>query len=619
VAGIKSYYAASDRAFVELRLIKSVSSTKKVSGRFTEKFEFEEAGLSYLTSLKGERLLLLADAGMGKSTLLVRAAYLMAREGAAGRNDYRVPVLLRAGELVGSDDLMDVMRSSVDALVGSQLNAFTADDLDAGRVVLLVDGLDEVARGESRAAVVDKLNGFYRDHPRCSIVLTTRPYSSIEMIEGVRGFARARIAAMSMAAAEKMLVSYQRGEVDSKHTKEVLRRIEGIHGIELNPLLVTVFALTSDAERKDIPANITELFSKFTELMLGRWDETKGMSQQFHARIKEHVVSKFAHSLHTDRRNHFTREEFRNFAGRMLEDMNRSADAENMIGEIVERSGLFREAGEGLEFRHHLIQEYFAGKGIPSVDQIKTLVSDEWWRNAIVFYFGSNPENVNGLLDVATSLGARANEAALTIGLALQTCYLSKLEDRIDVWKWVVETLSCVTEGVLADMQEERYPIFYFLTHYILSRDAVALSGIERDEMGALDWAVAGNHFSTSPEIRRFWAFVGLVENGRIDLLEQQLKEHPLESEELNFALGIGCYLAEKVRSVGEDQKRAAHDVRRRLAGKVAVLTQKFAKEYRGQLLEYRQGKIVALDEQEPEPESETSNGRSVQIIPTAE
>lgn len=600
VAGIKSYYAASDAAFVDLKLIRSVSTTRKQSGRITERFEFEEAGLASLTTMRGERLLLLGDAGSGKSTLLVRAAYLMARDGASGRKDYRVPVLLRASEVAGDRDIIEAMRASIDQLVGTQINAFTADDLDQGRVVLLVDGLDEVPRGEARAQVVQRINEFYSLHPRCSVALTTRPYSSIESIEGVRGFSRARIAAMSLATAEKMLVSYQRGAADSKYTQEVLRRIDGIHGIELNPLLVTVFALTTDAERKDIPANITELFSKFTELMLGRWDEAKGISQQYQSRMKEHIVSRFAHVLHAERRTHFSRAEFDKFATQMLASMNRSPEAAQMIEEILNRSGLFREAGDSLEFRHHLIQEYFAGRGIASLDQIKVLVSDEWWRNPIVFYFGSNPENVNGLLDVATSIGSRGGEAALTVGLSLQTCYLSRLEDRIDVWKWVVETLAGVTERVLQGKDDEKYPVFHFLSHYILSRDAVALSGIEKPETGAIEWGIAGNHFSTEPELRKFWVYVGLLENGNLREVFDLIKSNPLANDHLNLALSFGCHLAEKVRAIGRDDKDAAKEIRIRLAPKVAVVGQKFAKEYHGQLLEYRRGAIVALDQPEP-------------------
>lgn len=601
IAGLKSYYAASDTAFVDLRLIKSVSTKKKISGHFTEKFEFEEARLSDLMDLKGGRLLLLGDAGSGKSTLLVRAAYLMARDGATGKHDYRVPVLLRAVDIGphAQESIIESMERSIEFLAGSSITAFTAEDLEAGRVAVLVDGLDEVALHDHRVVVVEKINEFSSRYPKCPVLLTTRPYTSIESIDGVRGFTRCRISPMSFANAEKMLAAYQRGNFDEKLSNEVLRRIDGIHGIELSPLLVTVLALTSVHDRRDIPANITELFAKFTELMLGRWDESKGVAQQYQSRVKEHLIGRFAFKLHEERRTQFSHSEFEGFANSLLKSMNHESDSQKIIDEIVIRSGLFREVGGGLEFRHHLIQEYFAGKGIPSIEHIKALVSDEWWRNPIVFFFGSNPDDVQSLLDVTTSISVNS-EASLTIGLALQTCYLSRLEDKIDVWKWVVETLAGTTQRVLAEKDNERFPIFHFLTYYILHRDAVALAGIEQEETGAVEWAIAGNHFATDPELRRFWAFVGLSEIGRADLLLGEIKKSPISNDYLNLALTFGCLMVEAVRSVDQEQKEAAKEVRLRLKDKVSVLRYQFAKEYSGQLLEYRRGGIVALDQSEP-------------------
>ena len=600
VAGIKSYYAASDAAFVDLKLVRSVSSVQKISGKFKESFEFKEAGLGSLTSLREERLLLLGDAGSGKSTLLIRAAYLMAKESVSGRTNYRVPVILRANDLAGPGSTIDLMRLAVEQLAGASIDAFSTDDLDAGRVILLVDGLDEIPVGDARERVVARLNAFFETHSRNSIVLTTRPYSSIESIAGLRGYTRCRILAMSLATAGKMLSKYSRGQEDSKHTAEILRRLDSIHGIELNPLLVTVFALTSEYERRDIPANITELFSKFTELMLGRWDEAKGLSQQHQARVKEHLVSRFAYHLHVERKTSFSRSDFEVFATEVLRAINRHSDVRGIVEELLVRSGLFRESVEVFEFRHHLIQEYFAGKGISTTDQIKGIVSDEWWRNPIVFYFGSNPDDVQGLLDVTTSIVSNASDACLTIGLALQTCYLSDLDDKIDVWKWVVETLSYSTGLVLAEKDLEQYPIFHFLSHYILSRDAVALSGIDGVDSNAMQWIAPDLCVRPEDEIKRFWALVGLCEIGRVDLVLDEIKNSPLESDHLNLALVMGCYLVEVVRSVPEDQKIAAKEVRLKLKGRVSVLSLQFAKEYRGQLLEYRKGAIVALDQHEP-------------------
>ena len=66
----------------------------------------------------------------------------------------------------------------------------------------------------------------------------------------------------------------------------------------------------------------------------------------------------------------------------------------------------------------------------------------------------------------------------------------------------------------------------------------------------------------------------------------------------------MGCRFIELIRSVKTSQKVAAKDIQIRLAPKISVVAHAFAKEYRGQLLEYRRGGIVALDQIEDESES---------------
>src|SRR5258708_19703030 len=87
----------------------------------------------------------------------------------------------------------------------------------------------------------------------------------------------------------------------AEKSHELVRRLEAVHGMELNPLLVTVFAATSEYSRQDIPANITELFKKFTEMMLGRWDASKGFKQQYHAPLKDFILTKVAFEMHKKR------------------------------------------------------------------------------------------------------------------------------------------------------------------------------------------------------------------------------------------------------------------------------------------------------------------------------
>lgn len=66
-------------------------------------------------------------------------------------------------------------------------------------------------------------------------------------------------------------------------------------------MLITVFLSSSDFSKEDLPPNIAEIFRKFTEQMIGRWDEKKGLHQQYEANTKDFLLRQLAFQMHTNR------------------------------------------------------------------------------------------------------------------------------------------------------------------------------------------------------------------------------------------------------------------------------------------------------------------------------
>ena len=64
----------------------------------------------------------------------------------------------------------------------------------------------------------------------------------------------------------------------------------------------------------------------------------------------------------------------------------RPEDIENLINEIIHRSGLFRCIDGRIEFRHLLLQEFFAGRGISNPTEVVELIKEQWWQRSIIFY-----------------------------------------------------------------------------------------------------------------------------------------------------------------------------------------------------------------------------------------
>lgn len=379
----------------------------------------------------------------------------------------------------------------------------------------------------------------------------------------------------------------------------MVRKIQDVHGVGLSPLLVTVFVATSDIARKDIPANITELFKKYTEMMLGRWDLSKGLSQQYIFPLKDFLLKKIAYEMHAQKTTYITRKECERFFETELEKLGKkSVEIDLLINEIINRSGLFRCYEDKIEFRHLLLQEFFAGRGIPSPDLIPSLVTDYWWQKVIIFYFGEHPSASQDLIMVVNKLTAlppkERFQSSVTIGLSLQACYLIQVTTKLDIFKWVIGGLASVKGEV--DREAKKYPLREFLIYYLFGRDAVACEILETNIKKIIEEVVNKESNLDQKELLIFWLIVGLIEGGFITHAEQMLHDFHPKDDRLLLALHLGCILIEHLKVTTTEQKDIAKRICKHIAPKIEVLRKELLGELSSELLEIQQGKLKALE-----------------------
>jgi energy-coupling factor transporter ATP-binding protein EcfA2 len=597
--------AATDANYIELTVFRTTLKTQKIAGQMQQRPVIEDLNIEQLIKRKEQRILLLGEAGAGKSTALLRLAYQAARRGVTSARGYRIPVLLQATDLSKnpSQDIEVQIDSYTRQVSGASRPCFTHDDLAAGRTFLLIDALDEVPALTEKESLLERVNLFAERYPRVQIILTSRPYQFVNEIPALSRYLRFEISPIGWREARRILRSLQKGKrLPLENGQELLRRLQQVHGIELNPLLVTVFAATAEYSRQDIPANITELFKKFTELLLGRWDENKGLNQQYQAPLKDFLITRIAFDMHRDRQTRISLKEFARRIAKELVKRGHESSQKIITEEIVFRSGLFRVISEQVEFRHHLLQEFFAGRGIDDPQDIELLIADEWWQRPIVFYFGEHPDTAGDLVALAEKVeGGSATtiyESARTIGLSLQACYLSEVTQKIDLWKQVATLISSTRDDMVATDHWERYPLSGFLAFFMFARDALALSNI-RDSVSELrDWARQRTSASSSDqqEIRTFWLIVGLIELGEVEMAQDLISVFKPSDPRHLVALHLGAHLAEHVRALGHKEKRVAARICNTLDPAVEPFREQIVKELGSQLLEVRRGAIMSVE-----------------------
>lgn len=596
--------AATDEMFVDLYLWRPTMRVRRVKGRTIQEPSVLEIPITALPSRKDPLILVLGDAGSGKSTSIRRLGYTLAGRAMSGEAGARIPIMFRAVDVVRAfpQSLVEQCFERTATVASSRKPCFQQSDLQSGRLILFFDALDEVTDAGDREKLLASILQFHGTYPACHVVVTSRDYSSVTQIEGLNGFDTYRLSSIKLKQAIELLNRLERGGTVSPETsREAIRQLQDVHGMELNPLLVTVFAATSDYSRKDIPANITELFKKFTEIMLGRWDASKGLAQQFQPLVKDFLLTRIGYEMQRRRTTTIPLADFLGMIEKELADRGYSTDVAAVTDEILNRSALFRVSSEGVEFRHLLLQEFFAGRGIPPGEALSNLISDDWWRRALVFHFGERPGDGMALDEISSALDGRVGpelyEGSVTLGLSVQACYLVEVRSKVMLFGRVIDGLAKAERGYAQVAGSE---LTDFLGYYLFARDSVALSTAADSYESIIDgWRTSGMT-SEEKDLRTFWIIVGLIEAGRLEHAEGLARRFKPKDARLLLAIHLGCYFAKQLRITSAEQKRLAGRISDEVAERVKSLRDQLIKELKSELLEVRAKKVKALPPVEP-------------------
>jgi hypothetical protein len=109
-----------------------------------------------------------------------------------------------------------------------------------------------------------------------------------------------------------------------------------------------------------------------------------------------------------------------------------------------------------------------------------------------------------------------------------------------------------------------------------------------------------------------FWCLVGLLEIGKLELVKSLLEKYKAEDSRHLFGIHLGCYFIANLRITSPTQKDLARRISAKLAHKIRPLIFRLLNELKSLLLEYREGKIVALPDGAPKDIVETRDDGEV-------
>ncbi|MFJ6855889.1 NACHT domain-containing protein [Streptomyces sp. NPDC091271] len=379
------------------------------------------------------RVLLRGDAGAGKTTLLWwLAAHASARtlSGALEPLNGLIPfvVPLRTLRARGSTFPGPAQLADTTGLVVDQApEGWAGRVLEAGRAVLLVDGLDEVPpeKREEAHAWVSQLLLRYPD-TRC--VATVRPLAVEPDWLGSESFEELRLLPMRNEDIQSFVASWHRAArmVEQEEDHERLRELERdltrqfaqnttLSDLARTPLLCAVICALHRRREGFLPETRWKLYRSALEMLLGHRDRRRRIDgpEGIVMDVEEHtqLLQRIAAWLVREGQSEFTRDQALRQLERALPGMERvsaQGPADKILTHLLNRSGLLQECTDDTyQFAHRTFQDFLAAKELVEDDHLNELLGhagEEQWQDVILLAAGhcgrrELPLLVEGLVD----------------------------------------------------------------------------------------------------------------------------------------------------------------------------------------------------------------------------
>jgi hypothetical protein len=365
-------------------------------------------------------LALIGQPGSGKSTLLAHAARrsgattVWSHLGGGHPGRRRVPVVLalreRAESIVANPaiSLPDVIRAAVGSAPGKEPVGWWERQLERGRCLVLLDGLDEVARADDRLAVAEWIGRQVASHPDNHFVVTSRSYDLLGPLAVqadvlvARPFTAKQIQLFLdrwYLAAERHATGASgrtagravqlRARESADRLNSLLQANSALHDLAVNPLLLTMIA-TAHRYRGALPGSRADLYGEICQVLLSRRAQAKDLPELLSWPAKQTLLASLAYQMMRDHASDLPGARVLEILGPQLERYSSSVSGEAFLDNVA-RNGLLAETPEGrYAFTHLTFQEYLAARHVSAnSDLVKSLVdsvSDPWWHETILLY-----------------------------------------------------------------------------------------------------------------------------------------------------------------------------------------------------------------------------------------
>ncbi len=362
---------------------------------------------------KHQQLMVLADPGMGKSTLLRMEGGTTAEQewqrlecGSTAMDATVLPLFLRLSELAKDAEelivaipkliLRDYPRTAPVIL------PLLTEKLKTGKCLLLLDALDEVPRGE-RLELKNKLDRFVNNYS-CPVICTSRivGYDGNFLVDGKE----VEIVPFRKPQIEQYVTTWFTNAAghlsdQSVSAAELMRELGSkpqVRGLVQNPLLLSLICSLYQERGLTLPARRAQVYKKAVEYMLVKWSKEKReprKGEEDWADLKQDLLENLAYQFSCEDTEVFSRRDLRRKIDQYLKDESVPSDfrqitASDLLVELAEQDGILQKLNHDDDqylFLHRTFQEYltacYLARSKDGIALAKTHFWEPDWHEAI--------------------------------------------------------------------------------------------------------------------------------------------------------------------------------------------------------------------------------------------
>ncbi|MBD1822719.1 NACHT domain-containing NTPase [Cyanobacteria bacterium FACHB-DQ100] len=288
--------------------------------------------------------------------------------------------------------------------------------LRQGRILVLLDGLDEVRETDS-SRVLNQIRDFANQFSKNPFVITCRIAAREYTFDQFTEVEVADFDDQQIATFTNQWFQAKNDSVKAENFIKKLKEEDSIRELATSPLLLTLLCLVFE-EAGSFPANRSELYKEGLDVLLKKWDVKRNIErdQVYHKlslKRKEDLLSQIALDTFKQGNYFFKQKDAERYITRYIRNLPNASqdeealqlDSEAVLKSIEAQHGLFVERARGIySFSHLTFHEYFtARKIVTSADadslllELATQITDKRWREVFLLTVGML-ENADALL-----------------------------------------------------------------------------------------------------------------------------------------------------------------------------------------------------------------------------